>query len=156
MNIIKAHITHFVDCESTVTPKILLNICDYLRYGQTDTNRLYKKFYVHPERDYDRLQMEGKISLGSCFFSKPLSYHIIANLVCVKFPKTTYNLIPFKYKSFTTSLLAVKDYFIKMNMKEIHTPIFGTKIIEGDWTRILSIIKDVFGELEDLSLYVYE
>lgn len=156
MNIIKKQKSHFKECENTVISKILLNICDYLKYGLTDTNSFYKNLYVNPERDYNRLQSESKIRLGSCFFSSPLSYHIIANLVCVEFPKTTYNLIPFKYKSFKTSLLTVREYIIKKDIKEIHTPIFGTKIIEGDWNRILSIIKDIFGDIEDLSIYVYE
>ena len=156
MKIVKKQKTHFKECENTTTPKILLNICDYVKYGLTDTNEFYRNWYVNPERDYNKLQENSKIKLGDCFFSTPLSYHTIANLVCVKLPKTSYNIIPFKYESFKTSLLIVKEYIDRKEIKEIHTPIFGTKIIEGSWLKIMNIIKYTFDTFDDLIFNVYE
>lgn len=156
MKIEKKQKTHFKECENTTIPKILLNICDVVSYGRTDSNEFYRNWYTKPQKSFNILNNEGLIKLGYYWFDYELSYHIIANLVCVELPKTTYNIIPFKYKPFRTALYGVKKFIKENQIQEIHTPIFGTKIIEGDWIKILKIIKEVFEDSEDLVINIYE
>lgn len=156
MKIVKKSKTVFKECENTTIKKILLNICDVVSYGRTDSNEFYRNWYTKPQKSFNILNNEGLIKLGYYWFDHELSYHIIANLVCVELPKTTYNIIPFKYKPFRTALHGVKKFIKENDVIEIHTPIFGTKIIEGDWLRILGIIKETFEDIENLSIYIYE
>ena len=156
MKFLTKKISQFKECESNTTPKILLNICDYLRYGITDSNEFYRNYYVDPAKDFNRLQLEGKIKLGSVFYSTPLSYHIIANIVCVELPKTPYNLIPFKLKWFLSGCKRVLNYSIKHEIKEIHTPVFATDILEGDWGKIYAGMAKIFRDSKSIeSLVVY-
>lgn len=157
MKFLTKKISQFKECESNTTPKILLNICDYLRYGITDSNEFYRNYYVDPAKDFNKLQLDGKIKMGTVFYSTPLSYHIIANIVCVELPKTTYNLIPFKLKWFLRGCERISKYCIKHNVKEIHTPVFGTDILEGDWSKIYSGMSKIFRgikTIDNLVIYV--
>lgn len=156
MKIVKKQKTHFKECENTTVKKILFNICDVHVYGLTDSNIFYRNMYTKPQIQYDKLQMDNLLYMGSVFLSYELSYHIIANIVCVELPKTTYNLIPFKYQPFKNALRAVRKEIINQDIKEIHTPIFGTKIIEGDWIKISNIITETFQNIDDLTINIYE
>lgn len=153
MKIEKLSRSIFKQCENSTSKKLLLNICDYLNYGLTDSNDFYKNLYVEPQKDY----YENNHNLGDVFYSTPLSYHIIANMVCVQLPKTTYNIIPFKMKWFKRCCNSVIEYINNNEIKEIHTPIFGTKILEGKWIDILSIMKETFSKSDHLNkLCIYE
>lgn len=152
MKIVHKKKKEFKDCEFTATKKVLINICDYLIYGLTDSNSFYRNLYVDPPRDYEN----SNHKLGDVIYSHPLSYHTIANIVCVALPKTSYNIIPFRYNSFKTALNRLKGYIKNNDIHEIHTPIFGTKIIEGDWNKIMKIFQEVFDNLNDITLYIYE
>ena len=152
MKIEKLNKSSFKCCENITNKKLLLNICDYLNYWLTDSNDFYRNLYVEPQKDY----YENNHNLGDVFYSYPLSYHIIANLVCVQLPKTTFNLIPFKYKPFKTCCIKVLEYVKNNDIKEIHTPIFGTKILEGKWGDILLIMKDIFSRSNLERLCIYE
>lgn len=148
--------SEFKQCENSTTKKVLLNICDYLNYGLTDSNDFYRNWYVNQVRDYDKLKLEGKIKLGTVFYSTPLSYHIIANLVCVRLPKTEYNLIPFDYEAFKNCCRSLREYIVSNEIKEIHTPVFGSKILEGNWSKIQEILKDIMIGIPDLKMFVYK
>lgn len=152
MKLLKLEKSKFRTCEDTTIKKVLLNICDYLIYGLTDTNYFYRNWYIDPKCDFKVKDH----TLGSVFYSKVLSYHIIANMVCVKMPKTTYNLNPFKLNWFKKCCNSLKEYIIANDIKEIHTPIFGTKILEGDWQSILQVMKETFENTPLERLYIYE
>jgi len=151
MKLIQLDKSQFKSCENTVTKKILINICDYLIYGLTDTNHFYRNWYVDPKRDYE----SNDHSLGTVIYSKPLSYHIIANMVCVQLPKTSYNLQPFKLNYFKKCCDNLASYIQENDVKEIHAPVFGTKILEGDWKCILSVMREIFenSSLERICIY---
>ena len=149
--------TKFKECEIDTIPKILLNICDLYNYGYTDSNIFYRNLYSDPEKDYFNITKDGYLKLGDVFYSKILSYLIMANIVCVEFPKTTYNLIPFKYKSFKKAVEAIIHYIENHEIKEVHTPIFANRICEGDWSKIIEILKEELDKVSyDVSLYVYK
>lgn len=152
MKVIKCNKSDFKSCENTTIKKILINICDYLIYGLTDTNYFYRNWYTNPKNDYD----QNNHNLGSVFYSKILSYHIIANMVCVELPKTAYNLKPFKMNYFERCCNSLKDFIDSNDIKEIHTPIFGTKILESNWSDILKTMKEVFDNSKLERLYIYE
>lgn len=149
--------TKFKECEIDTIPKILLNICDLYNYGYTDSNIFYRNLYSDPEKDYFNITKDGYLKLGDVFYSKILSYLIMANIVCVEFPKTTYNLIPFKYKSFKKAVEAIIHYIKNHEIKEVHTPIFANRICEGDWSKIIEILKEELDKVSyDVSLYIYK
>lgn len=153
MEIIEKILTNFhICCESTCNKKVLLNICDYAVYGLTDSNQFYRNYYVDQINDYNN----NPHPLGSVIYTKLLSYHILANMSCVVLPKTVYNLNPFKIEYFKKCCDNLINYIKENNIEEIHTPVFGTKILEGDWSEILSVLNDV-GNVTNLNkLYIYK
>lgn len=157
VKIINKSKTKFKECEIDTTPKLLLNICDLYSYGFTDSNIFYRNLYSDPEKDYSKMTISSYFELGDVFYSKILSYLIMANIVCVEFPKTTYNLIPFKYKSFKKAAETIIQYIEKHEIKEVHTPIFANRICEGDWSKIIEILKEELDKVSyDVLLYVYK
>lgn len=146
----------FKECEVNTTPKLLLNICDLYNYGFTDSNIFYRNLYADPEKDFYKITIDRYFELGDIFYTKILSYLRMANIICVEFPKTSYNLIPFKYKPFKKAVEASINYIENNEIKEIHTPIFANRICEGDWSKILEILKEELNKVSyDIVLYVY-
>lgn len=141
----------FLECEATTIPKVLLNPCDYLVYGITDSNYFYRNYYADPANDYVKY---NRGHFGTNIYSRVQSYHIIANMICIKLPKSICNMKPFKMKAFTKCCYNLKDFSIKNEIKEIHTPVFGTKILEGNWQEILNIMQQIFNETIE-RMYIY-
>jgi len=146
----------FKKCENSTTKKVLLNICDHLKYGITDSNVFYRNRYVNPQRDFTDYQKQGLIKLGFVYYSKILSYHILANIVCAELPKAINNLVPFKYEAFIRGCNNLNSFIEKYEIEEIHTPIFGTKILEGDWKKIVMILRNTLTSNKNLRLCIYE
>lgn len=138
-------------CEATSYRKILLNICDYVTYGLTDSNIFYRNYYIDQVNDYKN----NPHPLGSIIYTKLLSYHIMANMSCVVLPKTNYNLQPFKLDYFKKCCNKLIDYINDNEIEELHTPIFGTKLLEGNWNDIMSVLKNVGDKTNITKLYIY-
>lgn len=145
------------NCHFLPINKILLNICDYINYGLTDTNQFYRNYYSRPKDDYENYKSKLStpyIKSGTVIYSRLFSYFTIANIVCVRFPKTSYNLIPFDYEGFKNALFNVKQYVSEHEIKELHSIVFGTKTIEGNWSKIIDIMNDIFKD-NNLKFVIY-
>lgn len=150
MKIIQDKKEFFKESESIIENKILLNICDKNKYGLTDSNEFYKSYYKQPEIDF--INKKNK-HLGSVFYSKIFSYHIICNILCVELPKTPYNIVPFKYNIFEICCQKLKNYCDSNNIHFLVTPVFGKNILEGNWKVIMSILSNYF---QDCKLLIYK
>lgn len=131
----------FRDFESVITNKVLLNICDLHGYDRTDSNLFYDHYYKQPKEDFIN---EKDKKLGKIFFTNIFSYHIICNMICVELPKTTYNLVPFKYTAFENCCRKLRNYCDNNDIKLILSPVFGSEILEGKWKKITDIIDHHF------------
>lgn len=140
----------FRETESVVSKKVLLNVCDLHGYHRTDSNHFYASYYKQPEIDFKN---EKDKHLGKIFFSKIFTYHIMCNMICIRLPKTPYNLVPFRYRAFESCCKKLKHYCDENEIKLILTPVFGREILEGNWKTILSILEKYF---PDFHLVVYD
>ena len=145
--------TNFSKYEYDTDPKILLNICNTIDYNVTDTNVFYSRFYTKIEKDFKKSNYKNKF--GNIDFCKIFAYHIVCNMFCVEWPKTYYNLIPFKMNYFKKCCLKLKDYIEKNSIKSILSPIFGTEILQGNWKEILLTMNDIFPEDLNYTIFRY-
>ena len=136
--------SNFNKYEFITKPKILLNICDKIEYGVTDTNVFYNRFYNKIEKDFSNNISTHKY--GGISMCKIFTYHIICDMFCVCWPKSVYNIKPFKPLIFKECCLKLCNYMKLNNIQDILSPIFGTEILEGNWKEILTILNDIFPE----------
>ena len=134
----------------TEHPRVLLNICDAHSYDVTDSNQFYNTFYLKPKKDFNS---QTGLKLGDVFYTEIFSYHIICNMVCVKWPKTEINIQPFKLNYFRKCCLKCNDYMSKNNINLIYTPVFGTEILEGNWGQIIQTMCDTFND--SIKMYIF-
>jgi len=138
-----ANKSEFLSRESVTEEKVMLNICDKYDYGVTDANQFYGLYYTKPEQDFKNTPTSDK-DYGNIFFTEIFSYHKICNMICVQWPKTQYNIRPFKIDHFRKCLLKLKEYMTKNNIKLVYTPVFAKDIFQGDWGGILTTMNSVF------------
>ncbi len=143
--------TNFKKYEYDTNPKILLNICNTIDYNVTDTNTFYSRFYTKIEKEFRDPKNPNKF--GNINFCKIFSYHIVCNMFCVEWPKSYYNMIPFKINYFKKCCLKLNDYIIENSIGTILSPIFGTEILQGNWKDILNIMGDIFPK--DLNYIIF-
>lgn len=141
MRITKIPCTDFLKYENTHNSKILLNICNHNTYGITDSNTFYSRFYTKIESDFKK---QNDLKFGHNFYTEIFSYEIICNMICVKWPKTQYNIKPFNLNYFKSCCKQCSDYMLKNNIEDIYTPVFGTEILEGRWNEILETLNTYF------------
>ena len=137
-------VSNFNNYEYDTNSKILLNICNTIEYGVTDTNSFYSRFYNKIEKEFKQHTILHKF--GNISFCPIFTYHIICNMFCVEWPKNTYNITPFKIKYFKNCCLKLNDYIEKNNINTIMSPIFGTEILQGNWKDILALMNDIFND----------
>lgn len=151
----------FTDIEEpSVDYKIVINICDLIDCCHTDTNRLLNNLYSKPKKVYyewasGKLNYlnDGLFVLGGVQFVPIFTYFTVCNMLCINRPKAIDNLQPFKYDSFEVCCKKMKSYCDKNDIHQIRTTVFGKDILEGDWSKILSILQKT---CNDLDLYIYE
>jgi len=73
-------------------------------------------------------------------------------MLCVNRPKAVDNLQPFQYESFNSCCQKMNLYCKENDIHQIRTIVFGTKILEGEWDRIVRIIQI---NCNDLDLHIY-
>lgn len=146
MNVKYLSETDFRSFEASTDKKILLNICSDSEYGVTDSNIFWARYYTKPAKEF------RKQRVGNIFFTNIFSYHLICNMVCVKWPKSFYNMKPFKLNSFNDCCKKCNDFMKKNDFNTIFTPVFGTEILEGNWTEILQTMNNNF---KDMFLYIF-
>lgn len=132
-------VSNFLNYESITDNKILLNICNDSVYGVTDSNEFYSRYYKLEDSFYNNKQ---KYVFGNNYYHNIFSYHIVCNMICVDWPKSFYNINPFKYNHFTKCIKKLNSYILNNNIKLILTPIFGKEILQGEWSKIMKIIID--------------
>jgi len=136
--------SNFNKYEYDINTKILLNICNTTDYGVTDTNVFYARFYNKIEKEFIKHTYNNKF--GNISFCNIFTYHIVCNMFCVDWPKTIYNLTPFKINCFKTCCLKLAEYMSSNKIDYILSPVFGTEILQGDWREIISVMNDIFPE----------
>ena len=136
--------TNFSKYEYDTNPKILLNICNTIDYNVTDSNIFYSRFYTKIEKEFRKSNYKNKF--GNIDFCKIFSYHIVCNMFCVDWPKSTYNMIPFKLKYFKDCCLKLNNYIKENNIELILSPFFGTEILQGNWKDIITTMENIFPE----------
>ena len=134
--------TNFKKYEYDTNLKILLNICNTIDYNVTDTNVFYSRFYTKIEKEFNESKIDHKF--GNISFCKIFTYHVICNMFCVEWPKSYYNITPFKINYFKKCCLKLNNYIIQNDIKTILSPIFGTEILQGNWKDILKTMNDIF------------
>lgn len=133
--------TNFLNYECDITNKICLDICDPNSYGVTDSNEFYNRYYLKHIHNFER---EPTHKFGEVFYTTIFSYQKICHMICVEYPKSYYNLKPFKPKYFQKCCNICKLYMKNNDIHVIYTPIFGTEILEGSWKEILDIMCNIF------------
>jgi hypothetical protein len=131
----------FLKYESDTNSKICLDICDKFSYDVTDSNTFYNLYYTKHRENFIK---QSTPSYGDVLYTPIFSYQIICHMICVEYPKTYYNMKPFKPQLFKKCCLKCKKYMNENDIHIIYTPIFGTEILEGDWKEILNIMNTIF------------
>jgi hypothetical protein len=131
----------FLNYESDTINKICLDICDKYSYNSTDSNNFYSLYYTQP---YQSFKKEPTHKYGEVFYTTIFSYQIICHMICVEYPKTYYNIKPFKPHIFKKCCLECKKYMDNNDIHTIYSPIFATEILEGNWKEILDIMNNIF------------
>lgn len=145
--------TDYPKFEISSDNKILLNICDSYEYNVTDSNEFWSNYYLKIKKDFNEYK---PYKLGNVHYTEIFSYHIVCNMICVEWPKTFYNLKPFKLNYFKKCCHKCYDYMKKNDFKIIYTPVFGSKILEGNWIDILSTMNQIFLDCEMYIFYNIE
>ena len=148
MNVKILSMTDFKNFETSCEYKLLLNICTDTEWV-TDSNMFWDRFYTKPKEDF--IKHKNK-KLGDVFYSKIFSYHVICNMVCVKWPKSWYNIKPFKIKTFDICCSKTIKYCKENGFNSIYTPIFAKEIFEGKWNEILGVLEKNF---PNKNLYIF-
>lgn len=141
--------TDYRNFEINPDNKILLNICDSIEYNVTDSNEFWSNYYSKIQKDFNE---HKPFKLGDVHYTKIFSYHIVCNMICVEWPKTFYNIKPFKINYFKKCCKKCSEYMKENNIHLIYTPVLGSKILEGNWKDILSILNT---EFKDSELYIF-
>ena len=140
--------TDFKNFETSVEYKLLLNICSEYEWI-TDSNMFWDRYYKKPKEDFYKHKEKF---LGNVFYTKIFSYHVIAHMVCVKWPKTWYNIKPFKIKEFDKCCKKLQKYCKENGFNSLYTPIFAKEIFEGNWNEILGVLAKNF---PNKNLYIF-
>lgn len=136
--------TNFKKYEYDTNYKVLLNICNTIDYNVTDSNVFYSRFYNKIENEFKESNYKHKF--GDINFCNIFTYHIVCNMFCVEWPKSYYNMIPFKLNYFEKCCLKLNNFIIKNNIKKILSPIFGSEILQGNWKDIINTMNDIFSK----------
>lgn len=140
----------FLKYECDTTYKICLDICDKFTYDVTDSNLFYNLHYINHRNNFIS---HSTPEYGDVIYTTIFSYQIICHMICVKYPKTYYNIKPFKPHLFKKCCLKCKEYMNENDIHMIYAPLFGTEILEGNWKEILNIMDTIF--IND-SIYVFK
>lgn len=135
----------FLILESDARNKILIDICDRYQYGVTETNQLYSQYYTKPAKNFRNTPSSLK-KYGDIFFTEITSYQILCHMICVDWPKSITNMMPFKINYFRKCCRKLNEYCKNNNIKLLNCTIFGIDILEGSWTEILQTMNDIFDE----------